>query len=159
MKSKIRNRRSFIKQSIVSSGKSMTIVFTVIVIACSCTIAYVPTYTPNVPVWAPAYNNVEKVQYYYLPDIECYYDVLNHDYVYMVENHWMFSNSLPSSYDWYDLNNAFTVVIDVRVHEPWTHYQYYNDHYPRYYYRSYYQDYADGNRTLRGFDENEKKEI
>ena len=159
MKSNSINGREFIQHNVVCSMKSMAIVFTLIIMTCSCTIAYVPSYTPDVPVWAPPYNNIEKVQYYYLPDIECYYDVLNHDYIYREENNWMFTNTLPPAYDWYDLNNAFAVVIDVRVHEPWRHADFYASHYPKYYYRSYYKSYGDANRSVRGFDENEKKEI
>ncbi len=159
MKSKTINGIELKIQQVFKTPKSLIVVFTVLLLTGSCTIAYVPSYTPDVPVWAPPYNNVEKVQYYYLPDIECYYDVLNHEYVYRVENNWLFANTLPSSYDWYDLNNAFAIVIDVRVNEPWRHSEYYTVHYPRYYYRSRYKNYRDPNRILRGFDENEKKEI
>jgi len=126
----------------------------------SCTVAYVPTHSEPVPEWAPAYTNTSQVQYYYFPDIECYYDVVNHDYIYREYNNWMFANTLPASYDWYDLNNAFTVVIDARVHEPWKHNDFYVQHYPKYYYKSYYKDQDDGHgKPLRGFNENDKKVV
>ncbi len=35
------------------------------------------------PDWAPAYGDVNLVRYYYFPDIECYYDVWNQDFVYL----------------------------------------------------------------------------
>ena len=102
-----------------------------------------------------AYDNVNQVQYYYLPDIECYYDVWNHEFAYMEDGNWMFAPQLPPSYSWYDFNNAYVVVLDARVHQPWMHYHYYVAHYPRYYYRTTYRaGYNDANHPIRGFNEN-----
>ena len=125
----------------------------------SCTVAYVPVFTPEVPNWAPAYDNTNKAQYYYLPDIECYYDVKNRDFIYLENSQWMFTNTLPPSYDWYDLNNCYTVILDTRVNEPWMHFSYYVSHYPRYYYRSYYRDRIHENKRVWGYNENDKKEV
>jgi len=107
----------------------------------------------NLPQWAPRYENVEQVQYYYLPDIECYYDVLNREFVYLEDGNWIFRNTLPPAYSWFDLNNAFIVVLNSNVHQPWMHFHYYVAHYPRYYYRSLYRDH-ENYRSLRGFNEN-----
>ena len=106
----------------------------------------------NVPVWAPSYDNVDQVQYYYLPDIEVYYDVWNHEFVYLDDGNWIFSPTLPPMYANYDLNNAFVVVLDANVHQPWMHFHYYVAHYPRYYYRSVYR--ADAGHPIHGFNEN-----
>ena len=125
----------------------------------SCTVAYVPTINPEVPNWAPAYNNSSNAQYYYLPDIECYYDLVHRDYIYLENNQWVFTTTLPSSYDWYDMNSCYTVVLDARVHEPWTHFSYYVSHYPRYYYRTYYKNSIQNNKRVWGFNENDKKEV
>ena len=109
------------------------------------------------PYWAPAYDDVQHVQYYYLPDIEVYYDVWNNEYVYLEDGNWMFAAQLPPSYAWYDFNNAFVVVLDRNVHQPWMHYHYYVAHYPRYYYRTTYSTtYNDANHPVRGFNENAK---
>jgi len=109
----------------------------------------------ELPSWAPYYDNAELVHYYYLPDIECYYDVRSREFIYMEDGEWMFSRSLPPVYAWFDLENCFVVALDARVMEPWRHFHYYVAHYPRFYYRTLYRDsYGDRNRPLRGFNEN-----
>jgi hypothetical protein len=112
------------------------------------------------PSWAPDYNNNHLVRYYYLPDIECYYDVRNREFIYMEDGEWMFGRSLPPVYAWFDLNNCFIVALDTRVMEPWRHFHYYVSHYPRYYYRTVYRDrYRDREHPLRGFNENEREVV
>jgi len=107
------------------------------------------------PAWAPYYDNVNSVRYYYFPDIECYYDVWNREFVYLEDGSWMFGSALPPSYSWFDLNNAFVVLLDYDVFEPWMHFHYYVSHYPRYYYRSFYRDNdRDIDHPIRGFNEN-----
>lgn len=111
----------------------------------------------NLPSWAPYYDNANLVRYYYFPDIECYYDVMNREFIYMEDGEWMFGRSLPPVYRWFDLDNCFIVALNSRVYEPWRHFNYYVSHYPRYYYRTVYRDrYRDRNRPLRGFNENER---
>lgn len=107
----------------------------------------------NNPPWAPPY--VAGVRYYYLPDIEAYYDLSNQDFVYLNNGQWLFSSTLPSIYSWYDLYDGFTIALNVNVFQPWMHNQYYVSHYPRYYYRN---KYSDGDRErIRGFNENSVK--
>jgi hypothetical protein len=107
------------------------------------------------PAWAPNYENVDRVRYYYFPDIECYYDVWNQEFVYLEDGSWMFGATLPPSYSWFDLNTAFIVLLDYDVFEPWRHFHYYVSHYPRYYYRTIYKDrFDDISRPMRGFNEN-----
>ncbi len=111
----------------------------------------------ELPPWAPFYNNAGLVRYYYLPDIECYYDVLNREFIYMEDGEWMFGRTLPPIYSWFDLYNCFIVALDARVFEPWRHFHYYVAHYPRFYYRTVYRDaYLNRERPMRGFDENER---
>ncbi len=107
-----------------------------------------------VPAWAPPYQNAQLVKYYYLPDIEVYYDVSNQEFVYLQDGSWMFSSSLPPIYAGFDLYNSFVVMLDSRVYEPWMHHHYYVSHYPRYYYHSVYN--VTDTRDLRGFNENKK---
>lgn len=146
--------------SLIPSSIKMFKVVSFIAMMIGCTVAYVPTIdNPQVPQWAPSYNNTSNAQYYYLPDIEVYYDIVNHDFVYLENNQWMFSNVLPPSYDWYDLNSCYTVVLDARVHEPWKHFSYYVSHYPRYYYRTYYKNNIQNNKRVWGFNENDSKEV
>ena len=115
-------------------------------------------YTP--PPWAPIYENVNQVSYYYLPDIECYYDVSSQDFIYLQNGNWMFASQLPSSYLWNDLNNPYVVLLDNNVYQPWMHHQFYVSNYPRYYYYSTFRDtYNDLNSPLHGFNENSRTPI
>jgi hypothetical protein len=114
----------------------------------------------NLPGWAPYYENQSQVRYYYLPDIEAYYDIRSQEFVYLYNGLWVFSRSLPPAYAWFNLNNCFVVALDYRVFEPWRHFNYYVGHYPRYYYHSKYNNRRwDNDRPLRGFNENERREV
>jgi hypothetical protein len=108
----------------------------------------------NNPPWAPAYY--PGVRYYYLPDIESYYDLQNNDFVYLDDGQWYFSASLPSMYEWYDLYNGFEIALNTTVYQPWLHHQYYISNYPRYYYRN---KYRDNTTVYRGFNENLRQPI
>jgi len=106
------------------------------------------------PSWAPPYD--EGVRYYYLPDIEAYYDLSDQEFVYLDNGQWLFSPLLPPIYSGYDLYNSFVIALNLNVFQPWMHYQYYVSHYPRYYYHNFYRtDMA----KIRGFNENERKPI
>jgi hypothetical protein len=107
------------------------------------------------PVWAPAYY--PGVRYYYIPDIEAYYDLSNQDFVYLDEGQWLFSYGLPPMYAGFDLFDAFVIALDVDVFQPWMHHQFYVSNYPRYYYRSVYKETEVTN--IRGFNENGEKSI
>jgi len=110
-----------------------------------------------VPPWAPSYDDVRFVRYYYLPDIEVYYDVWNQEFAYLQDGNWMFAPSLPPLYAGFDLYDCFVVVLDRHVYEPWMHHQNYVSHYPRYYYHSVYN--VTDRREIRGFNENREREI
>ena len=104
------------------------------------------------PIWAPPYYS--GVRYYYLPDIETYYDLSDQEFVYLDNGQWLFSPALPPIYSSYDLNNGFVVALNVGVYRPWLHHQYYVAHYPRYYYHNVY---LDNIAAIRGFNENQRK--
>jgi hypothetical protein len=107
------------------------------------------------PKWAPEYY--ENVRYYYLPDIECYYDLSIGEFVYLRNGRWYNSRYFPSFYYDFNLDNCFVVILNSNVYKPWLHHQYYITHYPRYYYRDYY-DYSNF-PYVRGFNENQKSAI
>lgn len=67
------------------------------------------------PAWGPV--GYDYVDYYYLPDIDIYYDVPNHQYVYLNNNVWVRSRVLPARYASYNIYNGYKVVINER--EPW----------------------------------------
>ncbi|MCX2480110.1 hypothetical protein OQY15_13500 [Pedobacter sp. MC2016-15] len=62
------------------------------------------------PQWGPAgYNHVD---YYYLPDVDAYYNVPARQYVYLNNGAWVWRNSLPSQYRGFDLYNSYKVVMN-----------------------------------------------
>lgn len=107
------------------------------------------------PSWAPPY--VQGIRYYYLPDIETYYDLSTQEFVYLDNGQWSYSQSLPSIYADFDLSSCFTVAIDYNTYQPWMHQQYYVSHYPRYYYRDYYDH--SNIPYVRGYNENSKSAV
>lgn len=81
------------------------------------------------PIWAP--KNAEPVKYYYLPEIETYYDVPSKRYIYMRNGSWFRSASLPAQYRNYDLYKGQTVYInDYKGKYP---YSYFKQHKVKYY--------------------------
>ena len=111
------------------------------------------------PDWAPPYdNNGNYVNYYYIPDLQMYYDTRAREYVYMNNGNWVFSSYLPPMYSNYNLNDAFVVVLDYNIHQPWRQHNVYASHYPPYYYKSKYRD-GDteyDRRGIRGYNENRR---
>lgn len=91
--------------------------------------------TPNVnvhigtpPVWGPV--GYDEVEYYYLPDIEVYYDIRQAQYIYFGGGKWIRSRYLPSYCKNYDLYHGYKVVLnDYHGHAP---YKYYNTHKVKY---------------------------
>jgi hypothetical protein len=67
------------------------------------------------PDWGPV--GYDHADYYYMPDIDSYYDVSAHQYVYMQNNSWIHANTLPAKYSNYDLYNGYKVVVNQR--NPW----------------------------------------
>jgi hypothetical protein len=62
------------------------------------------------PSWrSPGYDYVE---YYYLPDLQAYYYVPRHQFIYMSNGRWVFSSSLPGRYSGYDLHSGYKVVVN-----------------------------------------------
>jgi hypothetical protein len=107
------------------------------------------TYYEN-PQWGPSYY--EGTRYYYLPDIESYYDMYTGEFIFLNNAQWIYSPYLPPIYSNFDLNNSFVVVVNTNIYQPWMHHQYYVSHFPRYYYRDYYD--RSNFPYVRGFNEN-----
>ena len=62
-----------------------------------------------IPQWGPAgYSNA---RYYYLPDVEAYYDIQKSSFVYLSGNTWLRSAQLPQRYSNYDLYNGYKVAM------------------------------------------------
>jgi len=62
------------------------------------------------PAWGPV--GYDYVDYYYLPDIESYYYVPRHQFIYLSGGRWIYSSSLPPRYSNYDLYSGYKVVIN-----------------------------------------------
>jgi hypothetical protein len=95
----------------------------------------VQNYVP--PPWAPPYDNVSAVRYYYLPDYDCYYDVWGGDFWYNGPGGWVSSVGPPPQCAGADLNGAFVVLIDRNIDRPWMNHDYYRDNYPAHGYDQY----------------------
>ena len=88
------------------------------------------------PEWAPV--GYEDSRYYYLPDVEAYYDVQNSMFIYYEGNSWIHRSYLPSRYRNYDLYHGYKVGMGN-----------YRGNTPYYNHREYRARYANGhNRSV-----------
>lgn len=81
------------------------------------------------PLWGPVgYSNV---QYYYLPDVQAYYDIRASQFIYFNNGIWIRARYLPGPYRNYDLYSGYKVVLnDYHGSHP---YYYFNSHKTKYY--------------------------
>ena len=74
------------------------------------------------PQWGP--TGYTDVRYYYLPDVEAYYDVPSSMFIYFNGVTWVQRRSLPGRYRNYDLYNGYKVVMtDYRGNTPYSHFK------------------------------------
>ncbi|OAB29407.1 hypothetical protein SAMN05444395_10616 [Flavobacterium fryxellicola] len=62
------------------------------------------------PSWGPV--GYAEAEYYYLPDVEAYYDVRATQFIYFGSGRWMRSRYLPGQYRNYDLYGGYKVVLN-----------------------------------------------
>jgi hypothetical protein len=62
------------------------------------------------PVWGP--TGYDHADYYYLPDIDCYYDVNRRQFIYNSGNRWVYAGQLPRRYRNVNLYNSYKVVVN-----------------------------------------------
>jgi len=92
------------------------------------------------PAWGPA--GYSGVRYYYLPDVESYYDVQSSMFIYYDRGIWVHRAYLPARYRNYDLYGGYKVVMnDYRGNTPYTHFTEHRTRYARGYHR-------EGQRTV-----------
>src|ERR1700733_15722482 len=89
------------------------------------------SYTP--PFWAPPYDNVSTVRYYYIPDCDMYYDVWDRQYYYGNGGPWIATADQPPSCG-VDLSSAYVVLINRGVDRPWLNHDFYVRNYPPHHY-------------------------
>ena len=82
------------------------------------------------PMWGPVgYSNV---QYYYLPDVEAYYDVPSSQFIYLNEGAWIRRSYLPVRYRNYNLYNGYKVVmVDYHGSTPYYNHKFYKQKYAK----------------------------
>ncbi|QOG00873.1 hypothetical protein [Flavobacterium sp. MDT1-60] len=81
------------------------------------------------PAWGP--TGYAETEYYYLPDIEAYYDVRASQFIYFGDGRWVRTTYLPRQYRNYDLYGGYKVVLnDYHGRTPYT---YFDRHRVRYY--------------------------
>jgi hypothetical protein len=62
------------------------------------------------PGWGP--EGYDRADYYYIPDIDSYYSVREHQYIYRDGAGWIHGASLPSRYSGYDPYHSYKVVVN-----------------------------------------------
>lgn len=73
------------------------------------------------PVWGPP---VTVEEYYYLPDVNSYYDIRAKQFIYVSNGTWVRHNSLPTRYRNYNLSSGNVIVInDYHGRAPYTNYK------------------------------------
>jgi hypothetical protein len=80
------------------------------------------------PSWGPV--GYTHADYYYMPDIDAYYDVPAHQYIYFENNVWVRHAYLPPRYANYDLYHGYKVVVNQR--NPWERDDIYRTRYANY---------------------------
>lgn len=67
------------------------------------------------PIWGP--TGYDYAPYYYLPELDVYYDVQNRLYYYQNRNRWISAAQLPVQYSRYNLYITYKVVLNES--RPW----------------------------------------
>ncbi len=81
------------------------------------------------PVWGPVVHT--DASYYYMPDVESYYDIRQQQFIFLSNGVWIRSHNLPYRYRNYNLHNGRTIVLnDYHGSSPYTHYK---EHKVKYY--------------------------
>ncbi len=82
----------------------------------------------NIQLGHPAWGPTAPVgsQYYYIPEIDGYYDLQARNYIVQRNGRWNTMANVPG----YDTRNFHPVVVNYRGRQPWDQY---NDHHARYF--------------------------
>ncbi|MGH2647390.1 MAG: hypothetical protein ACRDE8_07475 [Ginsengibacter sp.] len=62
------------------------------------------------PAWAP--EGTDNAEYYYIPDMDIYYDVPAHQFLYLQNRRWVRTSVLPTQYRKYDLYKVHKVPVN-----------------------------------------------
>ena len=82
------------------------------------------------PQWGPV--GYTEVRYYYLPDVEAYYDIHTSMFIYFGGGAWIHRAYLPTRYSSYDLYNGYKVVmVDYHGNSPYNNHNKYKTKYKK----------------------------
>lgn len=99
----------------------------------------------SAPSWGPV--GYDEANYYYLPDVEAYYDVRATQFIYLGGGRWIRSRYLPHQYRNYDLYSGYKVVLnDYRGSRPYNNF---NNHRV-----TYYKGYRGSEQRIIGYNNN-----
>ena len=118
------------KPNVMNAKKNLFAVLLFFVCALSQAQVSVNVNIGSPPAWGPA--GYTDVRYYYLPDIDSYYDVSQSQYIYATNGNWIRATALPPAYRSYDLYKGYKVVInDYRGTTPYVYYKNHKAKYPK----------------------------
>ena len=103
----------------------------ILLCACLGQVAHAQVVRVNIgvqPVWGP--TGYDYVNYYYIPDIDAYYDVNARQYTYMDRGRWITTPGLPPRYANFNLYGAYKAVINEPT--PWMYHDRYRRQYAQY---------------------------
>jgi hypothetical protein len=80
------------------------------------------------PLWGPV--GYDHVDYYYIPDVDAYYNVPTQQYTYFEGGVWVTRPYLPPRYRDFDLYHAYKVVLNEP--RPWMHHDVYRARYAQF---------------------------
>lgn len=80
------------------------------------------------PDWAPI--DYDYVEYYYIPNLEIYYNVKYQKYIYFDNGKWIWVRALPARYAYYNFYTGYKVVINES--QPYLHFKTHKVKYAKY---------------------------
>ncbi len=83
------------------------------------------------PAWGP--SGYDYVEYYYIPELDIYYDIINSLFYYNNRGRWYSAPYLPAAYGYYDFYSLYKVVLN-DIHYPWRYNMRHRRLYSRYCY-------------------------
>ncbi len=73
------------------------------------------------PAWGPV---VTTQEYYFLPDVNAYYDIPRGQFIYLNNGTWIRAKALPARYRSYNLNSGRVIILnDYRGRTPYVNYK------------------------------------
>ena len=113
------------------------------------------------PLWGPV--GYTEVRYYYLPDVEAFYDIQAVMFICYAEGEWVHKAHLPSKYKSYDLYDGYKVVMtDYHGNTPYIYFTEYKTKYAKGYrgpaQKTYGEKPGKGNQGNKGGDEGNGKD-